>query len=311
MSYEQAAEILHRVGQIGISGSSVWRRVEKWGTKVQAVEARQQVKAYELEEPRPHDPNRSLGKMGVSMDGTMIHIRSEGWKELKVGCVFEIGSRKERDIQTQEEMTVGCARNNTYVAYLGGPEDFGRKIWAEARQRSWMEAEDSQAIGDGAVWIWNLVSEHFYDSHQLVDWYHATQHLANAADILHGEGTRRSRSWYRRWREQLYQGRVRNLIRALKRQASLHPDRTNAILQQAGYFQKNTKRMNYLEMRIEGYPIGSGMVESAAKQFKSRFCGPGMRWSRAGAERLIPIRSAILSKRFDKIWDLAYNSPPN
>ena len=311
MSYEQAAEILQRVGQIGISGSSVWRRVEKWGTKVQAVEARQQVKAYELEEPKPHDPNRSLDKMGVSMDGTMIHIRGEGWKELKVGCVFEIGSRKERDIQTQEEMTVGCARNNTYVAYLGGPEDFGRKIWAEARQRSWMEAEDSQAIGDGAVWIWNLVSEHFYDSHQLVDWYHATQHLANVADILHGEGTRRSRSWYRRWREQLYQGRAHNLIRALKRQASLHPDRTNAILQQAGYFQKNTKRMNYLEMRIEGYPIGSGMVESAAKQYKSRFCGPGMRWSRAGAERLIPIRSAILSKRFDKIWDLAYNSPQN
>ena len=69
--------------------------------------------------------------------------------------------------------------------------------------------------------------------------------------------------------------------------------------------------MNYLEMRIEGYPIGSGMVKSAAKQYKSRFCGPGMRWSRTGAERLIPIRSAILSKRFDKIWDLAYNSPPN
>jgi hypothetical protein len=52
------------------------------------------------------------------------------------------------------------------------------------------------------------------------------------------------------------------------------------------------------------------MVESAAKQYKSRFCGPGMRWSRSGAERLIPVRSAILSKRFDKIWHLAYNSPP-
>jgi len=68
--------------------------------------------------------------------------------------------------------------------------------------------------------------------------------------------------------------------------------------------------MNYLEMRMEGYPIGSGMVESAAKQYKQRFCGPGMRWSRTGAERLIPVRSAILSQRFDKTWRLAYNSPP-
>ena len=59
------------------------------------------------------------------------------------------------------------------------------------------------------------------------------------------------------------------------------------------------------------YPIGSGMVESAAKQYKDRFCGAGMRCSREGAERLIPVRSAILSKRFDKTWHLAYNSPPD
>ena len=84
MPYDQAAETMQRVGQIDISTSSVWRRVENWGAKMQAVEARQQVKAYELEEPRPHDPNRSLGKMGVAMDGAMIHIRKEGWKELKV-----------------------------------------------------------------------------------------------------------------------------------------------------------------------------------------------------------------------------------
>jgi hypothetical protein len=68
--------------------------------------------------------------------------------------------------------------------------------------------------------------------------------------------------------------------------------------------------MNYLEMRMEGYPIGSDMVESAAKQYKGRFCGAGMRWSRKGAERVIPFRSAILSKRFDKMWQLAYSSPP-
>ena len=69
--------------------------------------------------------------------------------------------------------------------------------------------------------------------------------------------------------------------------------------------------MNYLEMRSEGYLIGSGMVESTAKQYKARFCGSGMRWSRKGAEHLLPIRSAILSNRFDKMWRRAYNSPPN
>ena len=58
------------------------------------------------------------------------------------------------------------------------------------------------------------------------------------------------------------------------------------------------------------HAIGSGMVESVTKQYKSRFCGPGMRWSRNGAERLLPVRTAIMSSRFDKMWRLAYNSPP-
>lgn len=69
--------------------------------------------------------------------------------------------------------------------------------------------------------------------------------------------------------------------------------------------------MNYLEMGSEEYPIGSGMVESAAKQYKALFCGSGMRWSWKGAERLLPIRSAKLSNRFDKMWRYANNSPPN
>ncbi len=85
---------------------------------------------------------------------------------------------------------------------------------------------------------------------------------------------------------------------------------SEAIFQRRTYFQNNIKRMNYHKMRMEGYPIDSGMVESAAKQYKGRFCGAGMRWSRPGAESLIPIRSAIISKRFEKMLQLTYNSPP-
>ncbi len=69
--------------------------------------------------------------------------------------------------------------------------------------------------------------------------------------------------------------------------------------------------MNYLEMREEEYVIGLGMVEGGAKQYQARLCGPGMRWSRAGAEHLIPIRTAILSERFGDVWRQVYNSPPS
>jgi hypothetical protein len=67
--------------------------------------------------------------------------------------------------------------------------------------------------------------------------------------------------------------------------------------------------MNYLELRSDDWIIGSGMVESGGKQFKARFCGSGMRWSRSGAENLLPIRTAILSRRFDQRWQKVYNSP--
>ena len=60
-------------------------------------------------------------RMGVAMDGTMIHIREEGWKEVKVGCVFEIGQEKALDEVTGEEIEVGRALDNSYAAYLGGP----------------------------------------------------------------------------------------------------------------------------------------------------------------------------------------------
>ena len=77
----------------------------------------------------------------------------------------------------------------------------------------------------------------------------------------------------------------------------------------AGYFRTNHQRMHYLQMREEEWPIGSGMVESGAKQFKARFSGPGMRWSRQGAENLLPVRAAVLSGRFDQMGDAAKNLP--
>ena len=126
--------------------------------------------------------------MGAAMDGTMVHIRGVNWKELKVGCVFDVAMRRQFDPHSREEVELGSAIHNSYVAHLGGSELFGRQLWAKARQRYWMHAEDNLTIGDGAAWIWNLVNELFYSSHQLVDWYHASEHLASAAKTLHGEG---------------------------------------------------------------------------------------------------------------------------
>jgi hypothetical protein len=172
VAFAQAEQILREVGGIDISQRSIWLRVDRWGRRLQAIEALQQDKAYRFEDPESLDPNRSRGRMGIAIDGTMVHIREEGWKELKVGCVFDIALRRQYAPHTQEEVELGSAIHNSYVAHLGGPEVFGRQLWAEARYRFWMHAEDSLTLGDGATRIWNLVSEH----------------LANAVKILFEEG---------------------------------------------------------------------------------------------------------------------------
>ncbi len=90
-----------------------------------------------------------------------------------------------------------------------------------------------------------------------------------------------------------------------------HPRCAEALRREAGYFPENHRRMHYLELREEGFPIGSGMVESGIKQFRARFTCSGMRWSRQGAKRLLPVRAAILSQRFDQVWTAVYKSPLN
>lgn len=309
-TYEQVGEILRKIGGVEISTKSVWRCVEKWGSKLEQLEVLQMVKAYDFEQEEI-DRNRSLEPMGAAMDGTMVHVREEGWKELKVGSIFEIEKHKRIDQKTGQEIELGHAVKNGYVAHLGGPKIFGKKMWAEARGRHWEQAIDNLVIGDGATWIWNLAAEHFHTSRQLVDWYHASEHLANTGKILYGEGSPKAHRWHRSMETPLYQGHANKVAGKLRRFAKQNPSKSEALLKEANYFKNNHKRMQYMEMREDGFPIGSGMVESAAKQYKARFAGAGMRWSRAGLTRLLPVRTTILSKRFDRMWSLAYISPHN
>jgi len=312
-SFEEAETVMARIGHISISDSTIWRRVEKWGQQFKELDQKRQEEAKAV--PQRGEIITGIQKrserMGVAIDGAMVHIREEGWKEFKVGCVFDIEPRAVFDEETKEWLEMGHAVNNSYVAHLGGPELFGYLLWAEAHMRGWEEIFDTQVIGDGARWIWNLASEYFFDSQQTVDWYHATNHLHIAAQLYYLDNETAVKRWFKTAKTTLFQGHADQIANALSQRANGNSQRAKALRTEAQYFEKNKRRMQYLELREEGYPIGSGMVESGAKQFKARFTGPGMRWSREGIDRLIPIRAAIMSRQFDTIWLSVYNSPKN
>ena len=312
MSYADATEALQELAQIEISENSVWRLTQEWGEALKQVEEKEADWASStVESPTPGQvTQKSDVRMGASMDGCMIYIRGEEWKELKCGCFFEVEWTKAFDPETKELVDIGHATHTSYISHLGGPEAFGRKLWTEAKRRRWHDAADTQVVADAAAWIWNLVVDYLYDAHQLVDWFHASEHLGLAAGLAFGEGSTHAQRWFKHHEELLFKGLAGQVAQAITALAEQNPAQCEALLQQAGYFQNHQHRMNYLEMRADGWLIGSGMVESGGKRFKDRFSKAGMRWSRAGAERLLPVRTAVMTGRFDERWRSAYNSPP-
>jgi hypothetical protein len=311
-SFELAKVILQRLGQVEISQPSIWRCTQAAGARFQAAEEAAQRRACAL--PQQWEPPSRAAvtdqRMGVALDGASVHIRDEGWKELKIGVVFDVAVRPTQDKESGELVELAHAVNNSYTAHLGGPELLGEKSWTEARRRGWEQAQDTLVLGDGATWIWNQAALHFGQSHQLVDWYHAKAHLVAAARLLKQEGTPAFSRWLNRRETLLYQGHADKIAKELEKTAHKGAANAEELLKTAGYFRTNHRRMNYIEMREQEWPIGSGMVESGAKQFKARFSAAGMRWSRQGAQNLLPIRSAVLSGRFDQMWAAAKNLPP-
>lgn len=304
LAYEEVVETLQETGQIRISKASVWRLSQRWGAQFQARPAVSE--AVERSSAAP------VERMSASLDGAMVYVLAEGWKELKVGTVSEVVCEPVLDPVTLEEEPLARARNTSYVAQLGGPEAIGQQVWQEAIRRGWQQMPETEVVADGAAWIWNLAGDYFYDSTQVVDWYHATEHLANAAQQLYPQDEGVRKRWLHEQKTLLFQGHADRLVQHLDKKAETGaPAAAEVLRQEAGYFETHQHRMYYLDFRNDGWLIGSGTVESAAKQYKHRFTGPGMRWSRMGLENLIPVRSLVLSHTFTRAWQTLYFAPTN
>ena len=180
----------------------------------------------------------------------------------------------------------------------GSVNEFAPAFWALAVEHDIPQAADSSVTADGAEWIWNLVADRYRvpDSIQIVDWYHAYEHLAGAASALYPDNTEAAQLWFKQRRDDLFSGSIHKITAPLDKAG---------LADHSRYFHTHKRRMQYQEFREDGCPIGSGTVESSIKQFKARLSGPGMRCSRPGAQRMLVIRSAVLARDFDLLWDQA------
>jgi len=285
MPFAQAQRVLEQVGQITIGSSTLWEQTQGHGERLCQLQARQQ-KQVSVERTRwQHERYDPCLTRCVSMDGGMVCILGEGWKELKVGLVSALA------LDEEDEAGRVRLKEMDYCAVIGDVTAFENPLWALAVKHDVPHAGRLAVVADGAQWIWRLVADLFPVCTQILDYYHAKQQLAQAAHACYPKDETAAQSWFEAMSGYLFQGEIWKIIAHLEQ----HQQATS-------YFVKQQRRMQYQQFRADGFPIGSGGVESGIKQFKQRLTGAGMRWSRAGATRMVTIRAAVMADTFHHLW---------
>ena len=305
VSFAETSALLHDLAGIRIEAKQAERAAEALGKAVQADE-----EAHVGVEPG-RAPTLYLG-----MDGTGVPVRKSETQG-RAGKQAD-GSAKTREVKL---VTVWAAaldadgrelpgRESGSVSYTAAiesaasrdtdtePSAFAARVQREARRRDFPHARRQVVIGDGALWIWNLADEMFPQAIQIVDLFHAKEHLWDVAKAIYGAGTETAERWARRRQDELDDGRLGALLRALGRHAQ-HDEARRGI----GYIQRNRQRMRYPRFRAMGLCIASGNVEAGCKQVVgTRLKRAGMHWTVDGANAILALRCAVLSNRFDDFW---------
>jgi len=182
------------------------------------------------------------------------------------------------------------------VSCLGDADAIFARLYAQLRELGWVGPHTVVVIvGDGAEWIWNRATM-FVRRCEILDFWHALEHAWGFARLNYGEGSQQAAGWVHRIAEELRAGKVEDVIARLKRMRPKTPELREKLQSLIAYYSEHAGRMRYDQYLRLGYGIGSGAVESAHKQVvHARFRQAGMRWSEAGARRLLALRLLLLN----------------
>lgn len=311
-SYRRAAARFEGLTKLPLSKSSLERLVKEYGGQVvaeQAVEAEATVKvpAKDEEIVWRQIPEPDSEVMNVSIDGVLLNIRGEGWKEVKMVTIsaVEVEVALERD----EEKEVRLSQHS-YRAGLWDAKTFAKQQWAEGGRRGLEKARQIVSVNDGAPWIWLIIAMCYAPCVEIIDWWHAVEKLWGAANQLWGQGQPQTAAWVEQQKDQLWAGKLLALLHHVRQvcpRGQPLPDKVRVLV---SYIFNNRRRMDYVSYHQAGYPIGSGSVESACKVVvQERMKQAGMRWSRHGAQAMLALRSVLLSDQWDEVWTSLFKVP--
>jgi hypothetical protein len=309
--FDHGREQMKILAGLEVTAKSVERVAEAIGADIARGEQGEIAKAVQLD--LPVIVGEPVPILYVQMDGTGVPVvkkETEGRKgktdgqpahtrEVKLGCVFT------QTTWDEEGYAIGDPDSTTYTGAIEPAEEFGKRIYLEAWNRGWSRAVKKVVMGDGAEWIWNLADQHFPGTVQIVDLYHARQHLWELARKLHPNDTVNQKAWMKVHQKRLLdKGKIEKLVLALRSTLSANVEVLERIRSEADYFERNAERMRYPKFRRQHLFVGSGVIEAGCKTvIGSRLKQSGMFWTVRGANSIIALRCSHFNGRFEDYWE--------
>lgn len=295
LPFGRAPAALQRLLRVTLSADTARRLTETAGAALVGAEA---TAAAQLERRLPDAPP-GPARQQLSVDGAMVALVGGEWAEVRTVAVGTVTTAATGEAQTTDL---------SYAARLTRDGTFERAAWGELFRRGTPRTTTVCAVNDGATWIQAFVDLVRPDAVRVLDYPHALEHLAAAAQASLGAGTAAVACWLTQQRQALRHGDPAEVLEAVCRlPVERAPDPAQAQAARDATLQYLAVRWNqiqYAEFAAQGYPIGSGCVESANKLVvEARLKGSGMHWASRHVSPLVALRAAVCTG--SARWDAA------
>ncbi len=314
VSFAEGSALLGALAGLTVPAKQVERTAEALGSEIAADERRHVVPAEAAEiAPTlylgmdgtgvPMRPTEVAGRPGKQADG------ASKTREVKLCTVWSAEGRDADGVPVRDAGSVSysaaiesAAMRDTDAACSA----FAQRVEREARRRGVDRAHRRAILGDGAPWIWNIAGEYFPEATQIVDRFHAKEHLSGVAKVLYGMPSDLGDAWAQARHDELDAGHLHQIVAALAAQYRTRTDASKheAIRKCIGYLWGNRRRMRYPAFRAQGLCTSTAVVEAGCKvAIGTRLKRAGMHWTVRGANTIIALRCCKLSGRFEDFWE--------
>jgi hypothetical protein len=309
-TFKEGREDLKVYAGVEVSVKDVERVAEHIGQEMEtwSKEERKQVLAQEL----PMRPEKTIPVMYVCYDGTGVPMtrtelagrkgkQADGsalTREAKLGCVFT------QTTIDEEGFPVRDPESTSFVGGIESSDKFGWRIYTEAVRRGLYNARQVVILGDAAEWIHSIKEEHFPNAIQIVDLYHAREHVAALCKHLFAGDERAVVRHRIRWWTLLDESKVEKIVQQATLNLPLNSEAREKPESEIAFLNKHKEMMRYADLRKRGFFIGSGVMEAGCKTVIGlRMKQSGMEWSLRGANAIISLRCIMKSGRLEDYWE--------